>query len=194
MIFTATRFKDNDRLSRTGDNSPLMKMGERGAAVAIIQQSLSDLKKYKFTGSTDSLGNLDGIYGTETKSNVWQFQIDQNLEDKDGIVGGQTLARLDKLLAITPVPPKPRPVILPRPLSPSKLGRYINVDKLSAKRLFPAQINPFEGDDETYVRARGYASVRVCQMVQKRLYTLGGVENVETHWNEGLEAWCILNA
>lgn len=190
MIFTAARFKNNDRLSRAGDNSPLMKMGEQGAAVVIVQQALTDLKKYKFPGSTDTLGNLDGIFGNETKSNVWQFQSDESLEDKDGIVGGQTLAKLDKLLVITPTPPKPtikpKP---PKPVSSIEMDRFTKMDVASSKRLFPAKIDPFMHVDENYVRARGAAAVRISRMAQFRLQSLAGRNDIEDRWNKGRETW-----
>lgn len=189
MNFLAARFKDNDRLSRAGDNNPVMKLGERGAAVTIVQQALTNLDKYKFPGSIDSLGNLDGIYGNETKSNVWQFQSDESLEDKDGIVGGQTLARLDQLLTIKPTPPKPRPMIPPRPTSGIEMDRFTKMDVMSSKRLFPAKIDPFMFVDENYVRARGAAAVRISRMVQIRLQSLAGRSDIEDRWNMGRETW-----
>ena len=43
-------------------------------------------------------GDADGIFGSETKSMVYKFQVDHDLVDKDGIVGRETLQTMDQLL------------------------------------------------------------------------------------------------
>jgi peptidoglycan hydrolase-like protein with peptidoglycan-binding domain len=104
MIFQAKRFQGNARLSGAGDNSPAMRYGETGQAVRLVQQALHDLN-YPMPVSIDESGAPDGIFGYETRGTVWQFQFDQKLADVDGVVGNQTLTRLDELLKGRPYTP-----------------------------------------------------------------------------------------
>jgi hypothetical protein len=102
---TSSRFAGNQRLEDAYDNNPAMSSGS-GEAVKIIQQALLDLG-YAMPVSTSSTGEPDGIYGSETRKIVKQFQIDQQLPDKDGVVGRQTLGRLDELFGAPPPESKP---------------------------------------------------------------------------------------
>jgi hypothetical protein len=105
----AERFRDNERLALAAENSPPLKSKETGQAVRLLQQALIDLG-YKLPTSTKKYGSPDGIYGTETKGAVYNFQVKEKLESKDGVAGKQTLGRLDDLLkgkAYTPLPPIP---------------------------------------------------------------------------------------
>lgn len=63
----------------------LSKYGSTGSEVTQIQQKLSDLGFYK--------GNIDGVYGSSTKSAVTAFQRDRGLT-ADGIAGSRTLSAL----------------------------------------------------------------------------------------------------
>lgn len=63
----------------------LSKMGSRGAEVTKIQTNLKKWGYYK--------GNVDGIYGKQTKAAVEYFQRKNGLR-VDGIAGKQTLAAL----------------------------------------------------------------------------------------------------
>ena len=92
----SVHFRGNARLVLVGENNPIMKKGEEGHAVRLVQQALIDLG-YKMPATTAKFGSPDGIYGSETKKQVLQFQKDQGLS-KDGIVGAQTLARIDDQL------------------------------------------------------------------------------------------------
>ena len=65
--------------------SSLSKIGSRGSEVTSIQQQLKSRGYYK--------GNIDGIYGTQTKNAVSSFQKDKGLKI-DGIAGKNTLAAL----------------------------------------------------------------------------------------------------
>lgn len=60
----------------------LIKMGMRGATVSQMQQRLQDLGYYS--------GDVDGVFGSETKTAVISFQSDQGLM-ADGVVGTATL-------------------------------------------------------------------------------------------------------
>ena len=74
-----------------------MRPGEKGEAVAIVQQALVDLG-FAMPLSTNSGRSLtDGVFGAETKRVVTQFQSRLGLV-ADGIVGRQTLSRLDDLI------------------------------------------------------------------------------------------------
>ena len=66
-------------------SSALSKIGSRGDEVYAIQQILKTKGYYK--------GGLDGVYGTQTKNAVIQFQKDNNLTP-DGIAGQKTLYAL----------------------------------------------------------------------------------------------------
>jgi peptidoglycan hydrolase-like protein with peptidoglycan-binding domain len=101
------RFASNGRLRNAAANAPPLMHGESGPAVAIVQQALIDLG-LAMARSTKKLGRLDGIFGGETESRVWQFQARTGLE-RDGIVGRNTMAKLDELLPTAGTPPKPLP-------------------------------------------------------------------------------------
>ncbi len=63
----------------------LSKMGSRGKEVTSIQTALKQRGYYK--------GNVDGIFGTQTRTAVRNFQRDKGLT-VDGIAGKKTLAAL----------------------------------------------------------------------------------------------------
>jgi Putative peptidoglycan binding domain len=105
-------FKGNTRIVRAGANSPPMKFGEKGPAVAILQSALITVG-YKMPKSLTA-GIPDGVFGSETKETIYRFQKDHKLKI-DGIVGAHTFAKLDQLvMAASPTPPlSPPPVIVP---------------------------------------------------------------------------------
>jgi peptidoglycan hydrolase-like protein with peptidoglycan-binding domain len=98
MALKSPRFSRNERLQRASENSPLMKQGEQGEAVALVQDALIDvgLAMPLTTGHGQHLA--DGIYGPETANVVKQFQTAHGLV-RDGIVGRQTLGKLEELIA-----------------------------------------------------------------------------------------------
>ena len=72
-----------------------MKWPEKGEPVAIVQQALLDLGfSLPFTNKS---GSPDGIFGGETLKAVQAFQKKYGLI-QDGVVGKQTMAKLDSLL------------------------------------------------------------------------------------------------
>lgn len=97
MIYKAQRFRANNRLAWAGDNSPVMKKGEAGQAVRLVQQALIDLG-YPLPQTVKKLGTPDGVFGKETKQAAWKFQADKGLPSQDGIIGAQTMAKFDDLL------------------------------------------------------------------------------------------------
>ncbi len=63
---------------------PTLKQGDSGPAVAVVQRFLV------LYGYQDILGAVDGDFGSKTANAVMQFQRDQNLKVKDGVVGPET--------------------------------------------------------------------------------------------------------
>jgi peptidoglycan hydrolase-like protein with peptidoglycan-binding domain len=108
MALSSPRFATNTRLQAAADNRPVMNWGEVGEAVRLVQQALIDLGA-RMPISLKRHGSPDGIFGDETKSRVCAFQVKHGLS-ADGIVGTNTLAKLDKLLpaAGAALPPLPK--------------------------------------------------------------------------------------
>ncbi|MCA9181475.1 MAG: peptidoglycan-binding protein [Planctomycetales bacterium] len=96
MPLTSPRFAASARLQQAALNSPVMRQGEKGEPVAIVQRALLDLG-YLMPITTKKTGCPDGIYGVETANVVLQFQRKHGL-GADGITGTQTLEKLDALL------------------------------------------------------------------------------------------------
>ncbi len=102
MPLTSLRFASNARLQAAALNRPAMGRGERGPAVALVQQALLDLG-YPMPRSAGN-GVPDGVYGRETKDVIWQFQQIWHLST-DGVAGKQTLEKLDSLFPGNAAPP-----------------------------------------------------------------------------------------
>ena len=98
----STKFAGNIRLERAFDNNPAIHIGESGEAVQLVQEALVD-NGFPMPGSTKPTGELDGQCGQETFTAIKQFQATHGL-DVDGIVGRQTLRRLDQLATGAPAP------------------------------------------------------------------------------------------
>ncbi len=89
-------YSGNARLQKAYDNNPPMQMGESNAdAVKLVQQGLID-DGFDMPVSTRKTGEPDGIFGQETYRTVYQFQVKYSL-DRDGVVGRQTMGKLDEL-------------------------------------------------------------------------------------------------
>jgi len=78
-----------DKLS----NKKIIKKGNSGDIVKLIQQSLLDLKY-------DIIGTADGKFGPKTKEGVQKFQKDNGLTD-DGIVGPKTAQKIIDIMNLT---------------------------------------------------------------------------------------------
>lgn len=97
MALRAGRFSNNTRLERASNNQPSIKQGEKGEAVAIVQQAFVDLG-FAMPNTTNNGRSLaDGIFGSETARVVSQFQAANRIA-VDGSVGRNTLAKLDELI------------------------------------------------------------------------------------------------
>lgn len=75
---------------------PTLNQGDSGNAVALLQRLLI------LYGYTNLVGTVDGSFGSKTKEAVLQFQRDQNLTVKDGIVGAVTWRQLTFPAGTTP--------------------------------------------------------------------------------------------
>lgn len=95
--------KNDARLQQAFDNAPLMQKGEKSEGVKTLQRALHGIG-YPMPVSFAKTGDADGIYGSETKSVVYQFQVDHALTFKDGITGRETLQTLDQMLGTGPGP------------------------------------------------------------------------------------------
>jgi peptidoglycan hydrolase-like protein with peptidoglycan-binding domain len=110
---TSARYAGEVRLEAAFDNSPPMKLGERGEAVARVQLGLVD-DEFALPKSTKPDGTLDGVFGGETISAVRGFQRKHELTGPggvpDGVIGRRTLTALDGLSGgSAPTPPGPKP-------------------------------------------------------------------------------------
>ncbi|HRQ50791.1 MAG TPA: DUF4157 domain-containing protein, partial [Agriterribacter sp.] len=88
---TATRFSGNNILESVFDGTTVVSTlaHSRGTHVRLIQEALLAL------GYTLPLFGADGIFGNETKAAVRQFQVDNGAVLLDGIVGSETMRRLN---------------------------------------------------------------------------------------------------
>jgi peptidoglycan hydrolase-like protein with peptidoglycan-binding domain len=116
----SSKYSDNKRLQRAFDNSPAIHIGESGEAVRLVQEGLGE-NCFKMPLSTKPTGELDGGFGQETFDVVKAFQRKHGLAD-DGIVGRDTLRRLDELAMSEPEcprapegPPASKPATPPSP-------------------------------------------------------------------------------
>jgi peptidoglycan hydrolase-like protein with peptidoglycan-binding domain len=108
---SSARYAGDPDLEAAYDNSPALRVGKRGGAVAKVQQGLVD-DGFAMPISTKS-GTADGIFGRETKATVKAFQHKHGL-GYDGAVGRETMGKLDELAGgggPTPVPPTRTPEI-----------------------------------------------------------------------------------
>ena len=93
------RFRSQPQLQQAASNSPSLKRGAKGPGVAEVQNVLRDLGFA--LPATFASRQADGIYGAETDSVVRQFQRRHGLE-ADGVVGHQTITKLDQILVEKP--------------------------------------------------------------------------------------------
>lgn len=116
-------FASNNRLQDAAENNPAIRPGDEGLAVTILQAALIDLG-YELPVSVRKTGVPDGIYGRETKEAVRKFQKDQRLKD-DGIVGRNTMEKLDEAVMAKSSVPAKSPKAPKRPSIPSNANYTI---------------------------------------------------------------------
>jgi len=103
MNMFRTNWFQHPRFSQAATGGPTIKLGEKGAAIQVLQRALLALG-YTMPASTQTSGNLDGVFGAETDTRVRDFQktsLPNNTPD--GKVGPMTLQALDAALAGKPV-------------------------------------------------------------------------------------------
>lgn len=98
---SSSRFAGDAVLEACFDNERVLKVGARGEAVTKLQQALVD------AGFPLPKFGVDGIFGSETKTAVQDFQRASTISI-DGIVGPQTMGALDTRFS-GPTPPGPTP-------------------------------------------------------------------------------------
>jgi hypothetical protein len=86
----ASRFSGVVELEAAFDGERIIRIGDQGNYVNLIQQSLLDM------GYTLPEDGADGIFSLETKAAVERFQSDASAVKIDGIVGPETMALLDQ--------------------------------------------------------------------------------------------------
>lgn len=96
MALTSARLSGNPRLVAASENRPEIGKGEKDQkAVEVLQTCFVELG-FEMPRSTKPSGLLDGVFGQETDAVVKRFQQANGLK-ADGIVGRNTLARLDDI-------------------------------------------------------------------------------------------------
>ena len=83
-------------LSTIIDGKQLIKKGAKGQVVRDIQTMLVSLG-YELGNTGKGEDGIDGEYGDNMESALFEFQIDNDLEDFDGIIGTDTMTMLKKL-------------------------------------------------------------------------------------------------
>lgn len=104
MALSSPRLRDNAQLQDASNNAPPLRYGSRGEGVRLIQQGLIE-QGFPLPKSTRRFGSPDGIFGSETASAVRLLQTRHHLTP-DGVVGRNTMALFDRLMA-APAPPLP---------------------------------------------------------------------------------------
>ncbi len=108
---TAARFSGNADLEAVYDNERLLRVGDSGGAVSLMQQALVD------AGFPLPRFGVDGIFGNETRRALMNFQRASSLS-ADGVLGPNTMSALNALYTGgAPALPPPVPVV-PPPAAP----------------------------------------------------------------------------
>ncbi|WP_343696924.1 DUF4157 domain-containing protein [Flavobacterium sp.] len=87
------QFKGNPPLEKANDNEMLISTGHKGGYVSEIQKGL-------LLWNSNALPKFgaDGDFGNETRNAVLGFQIDNELNGQEGIVGPETMGTLDNVV------------------------------------------------------------------------------------------------
>jgi peptidoglycan hydrolase-like protein with peptidoglycan-binding domain len=98
VTLSAKRFQRCPKLEAAATSAEPLRTGKQGEAVEILQQALIDLG-YSMPKSIMKQRLPDGIFGSETDRTVRDFQKQQSLVS-DGVVGRNTMARLDQIFQV----------------------------------------------------------------------------------------------
>ncbi len=138
-VLRSLRFRSDSRLQAAANNRPPMRQGERGLAVKKLQKALIDLK-FPMPISIRRRGIPDGIYGTETTTTVRKFQQKYGLK-VDGVVGRNTMTRLDRLfVSAPPINQEPMCGVPQRKFQALRRQRSINLEQENARSIIPQPI------------------------------------------------------
>lgn len=102
-MLTSPWFRWNDALIAASKNAPAIRRGYIGYPARIIQLALIETG-IPMPRTTAKFGSPDGIFGSESKNKVVAFQRKHGLS-KDGVVGHDTMTKLDELVRGAWVPP-----------------------------------------------------------------------------------------
>lgn len=115
MVFKYPPFNSSNLLMRVARGGPPLRRGAHGSAVGLLQAALVQVGR-KLPHSVSAKGIADGYFGSETEGAVLAYQGARPPLQVDGVVGKNTIARLDaelsKAAPATVVPtakPKPLP-------------------------------------------------------------------------------------
>ncbi len=111
MPLTSPRFAPVQQCQNAAVNSPPIKLASKGQGVAAVQQGLIDLG-FLLPLSTKRFGVPDGIFGSETANRVIAFQKKHSLTP-DGVVGKNSMTKLDSLLPLPHSAPSGLPFTVP---------------------------------------------------------------------------------
>ena len=100
------KYAGTRRLEKAFDNDPPLGIGESEEAVRLVQEGLI-AEGFDMPASTRPTGELDGVFGAETFTVVKKFQAKYGLR-VDGIVGRETMGKLDELELYRKPQPPPR--------------------------------------------------------------------------------------
>ncbi|MBN1985807.1 MAG: DUF4157 domain-containing protein [Prolixibacteraceae bacterium] len=108
---SAARFSGDHGLEAVFDDERVLRVGDSGASVSLMQQALVD------AGFPLPRFGVDGIFGNETRRALMDFQRASSLS-ADGVLGPNTMSALDALYSGgAPALPPPVPVV-PPPTAP----------------------------------------------------------------------------
>lgn len=116
---TAARFVGNADLEAVYDNERLLRFGDSGQAVSLMQQALVD------AGFSLPRFGVDGIFRHETRRALMDFQRASSLT-ADGVLGPNSMSALNALYTGgAPVLPPPVPVVPPPTAPPAVTSETI---------------------------------------------------------------------
>jgi peptidoglycan hydrolase-like protein with peptidoglycan-binding domain len=138
-VLRSLRFRSDSRFQAAANNRPPMRQGERGRGVQMLQKALIDLG-FPMPISTQRRVSPDGIYGSETTATVRKFQQKYGLK-VDGVVGRNTMSRLDQLfVSAPPINQEPMCGVPQGKFQALRRQRSINPEQESAGSIIPQPI------------------------------------------------------
>jgi len=99
MALSSPRFTSSDTLQSVEQNHAVLGRGSTGRPVHLVQMALIDLGHAMPISTSNERASPDGIYGEETFQVVKKFQRETPGLTEDGIVGQETIRKLDEKFA-----------------------------------------------------------------------------------------------